>query len=109
MPGGPLDQLVGDPDVSTFLNERFEARFLALGVAAPDERTLLLDPSGCLLPSGEIRAAAPQEWIGAVNRALTAARDTAPERALDAPDLQGIPVNVADRHPLASPCASAKP
>ena len=27
-PGGPLDQLIADPDVSTFLNDRFDAHFV---------------------------------------------------------------------------------
>jgi hypothetical protein len=99
-PGGPLDRLAADPDVTTFLNDRFEARFVSPGVLPPpSERTLVLDPRGCLLPGGSVESSTPEAWIAGVNKALEAPGPRA------APILLQPPPGLPEGHPLASPCA----
>lgn len=98
-PGGPVDRLVADADVTTFLNDRFEPRFARpaeLGLPGP--QTLLLDPRGCLLPGGRLDAADAAAWIRGANGALSAAT-----AAATAPGLPAVP-GVGSAHPLQTPC-----
>lgn len=104
LPGGTLDRIAGDPDVTTFLNDRFEPRFVAPDLLAPPgERTLLLGPRGCVLPGGELRAESPAGWIDAVNTALRAGVGTT------APPLSGPVPGLGADHPLRTPCSGHSP
>ena len=100
-PGGPLDKLIADPDVSTFLNDRFDAHFVhPEEIGVPGSRTVLLTPEGC--PRSEaIAAATPAAWIASVNAALET-----PPGSTPAGRLPGI-AGVLDDHPLARPCSTS--
>jgi hypothetical protein len=52
-PGGPLDRIVADPDVTTFLNDRFHPVFQ---LAQPGQSASLrfLDGCGCLLRAPDV-------------------------------------------------------
>jgi len=107
LPGGPMDQIAGDADVATFLNDRFHPWFL-VPEAAPDlaepPAALFLDASGCLL-RGPDRPDGPAAWIEEANAVLLAihAGDTQP-RAL--PE-QRFGFSLGPDHPLRGRCAGA--
>ncbi len=85
--------------MTTFLNDSFEPRFVPPSVLLrPGERTLVLDPRGCLLPGGSVDATTPQGWIAQVNAALVA---PGPHTA---PGLRRPLLGLPEGHPLASPC-----
>ena len=109
VPGGQLDRIAAHPDVATFLNDRFEARFLPRDPTSPDDHTLLLDPIGCLLPGGEIRASTPASWIAAVNIALLTSRPGAATAAPAAAGLARPGIVLAPGHPLTQPCSASRP
>lgn len=104
-PGGPLDRIAADPDVTTFLNDRFHPWFLPPEVAggAPDApATWWLDERGCLL-YGPTRPATPEAWIADANAAaLVHQRGDPATRALPLrPALPGLD----PAHPLRGGCS----
>ena len=77
-PGGPLDAIAANLDVTTFLNDRFHPWFLtpgaAPGLTEATPAALILDETGCVLvapflPDG------PDAWIEAANQALREQRE----------------------------------
>lgn len=72
-PGGPLDAIVADVDVTTFLNDRFEPWFLtpeaAPGLVPSPPAALILDAAGCVRAE-PFRPDGPETWIQVANRAL---------------------------------------
>ncbi|MFN7145006.1 MAG: hypothetical protein ACK4YP_14615 [Myxococcota bacterium] len=65
-PGGPMDQLVADPDVATFLNDRFHPMFERASAYQPEGTLQFLDGCGCAL-SAPIAPASPAAFIEAAN------------------------------------------
>lgn len=68
-PGGPLDGLVADPDVTTFFNDRFHPIF----VPTDDPRAAgitFLDGCGCVL-LGPIHPERPPELLSLANWVVT--------------------------------------
>jgi hypothetical protein len=49
VPGGPVDRLAADPDVTTFFNDRFHARFERLADGAGVGTIAFYDGCGCVL------------------------------------------------------------
>ena len=104
-PGGPLDRIAADPDVTTFLNDRFVPWFLTPSAAEglpPAPAALWLDPRGCVL-AGPLRPASPDAWIATANAVLQAGPDR-PTRPLD-PRPSGWSFELPAGHPLRSSCA----
>ena len=108
VPGGDLDQLVADPDVTTFLNDRFHAWFLTPEAAeglptAP--AAWFVDGEGCLL-GGPERPAGPASWIAAANTAVAAP----PEDRHPAPRLSFVSfgLEVPALHPLRGLCQTER-
>jgi hypothetical protein len=67
VPGGPYDRLVADPDVTTFLNDRFHPIFVRAGPTSPDDPGItFLDGCGCVL-LGPIRPERPSEMLSLAN------------------------------------------
>lgn len=69
-PGGPMDRLVADPDVTTFLNDRFHPlfrrTFQAEGVAQPTGTLRFYD--GCARPlTTALTPDSPDAFIAAAN------------------------------------------
>ncbi len=65
-PGGPLDRVVADPDVTTFLNDRFHPLFRSAYAGHPAGTVLFLTPRGC--PMGEpVRPRDPADFIRLAN------------------------------------------
>ena len=102
-PGGPIDQIVTNSDVTTFLNDRFDPWFIipdmVQGIDA--ETALFLDLDGCSLGSA-ISPVGPSQWIGYANLAL----ETLHEGSHDGP-LSPSPVwNIAipSTHPIHGTC-----
>lgn len=103
-PGGPLDRIVSDPDVTTFLNDRFHPWFLAPGSAeglpaAP--AVWFVDAKGCIL-GGPHRPESPEDWITAANDAVTAD----PDDTEPGPRLRFVAAgfDVPARHPIRGQC-----
>lgn len=48
-PGGPADRLAADPDVTTFLNDRFHPVFHVADPAQPSGTVQFLSPGGCAI------------------------------------------------------------
>jgi hypothetical protein len=71
VPGGPLDTIVADPDVTTFLNDRFYALFRLPGIH-PEEPVALaatvqfFRPDGCALTE-PLQVGSPRELIDVCN------------------------------------------
>ena len=88
-PSSPLDQLLADPDIATFLNDRFESWFAsAEETGLPSETTLLLTAEGCLLGDGLFRVETPAEWLTRVNQSVQSpASSSHPPQALRLPFL----------------------
>ncbi len=108
-PGGPMDKIVADVDVTTFLNDRFHPLFLTpeSGPDLPSPSTLFLDIQGCLLApvlSGEIT---PTAWIERGNQAiLTSTSGQHFTQTLGAPTRwEGLAP--APDHPLWARCPTA--
>ena len=104
-PGGPLDQIAADPDVTSFLNDRFSAWFLTPAAAqglpsAP--AALWLDIEGCLL-AGPARPSTPEEWIAAANDILRRAPG-APTHRLDPPP-RNWTLALPEDHALRATCS----
>jgi hypothetical protein len=98
-PGGPLDRLAADADVTTFLNDRFHAWFVPV---ATGPRTLFLATDGCLL-TPPVDATSRDAWIDAANAAALANADGARHGRPSLPAVPGVPRS----HPLADPCSAA--
>lgn len=70
--GGSLDLLSHDPDLATFLNDRFTPWFLIPEVAPsplPRRGVVFIDTAGCLL-AGPSEPADAAEWIEQANQVL---------------------------------------
>jgi hypothetical protein len=64
-PGGPLDRIAADLDVTTFLNDRFTPIFL-IGTRSPGAGVTFLDGGGCVL-LGPIEPSTPDAFIEIAN------------------------------------------
>lgn len=68
-PGGPIDRLVADPDVTTFLNDQFHPVWAASSPYAPTGSVRFFTPAGC--PLGEaLRPTDPAALIAAANAVI---------------------------------------
>lgn len=106
-PGGPLDLLATDPDVATFLNDRFHPWFLVPSAVPglPDPpAAILLDAQGCVR-AAPFRPADPAAWIAAANAALLEIAAGVPGSAR-LPELAPTFPLSAD-HPLRGRCPGA--
>lgn len=103
-PGGPLDRLLADPDVTTFVNDRFTPLFLvpSAAPALPSPSLQVLDARGCWLlpPQSPSDPAALVELLNGVMRAQAAGQPPQPRPA--APG--GFTVPLPPEHPLRMPC-----
>jgi len=103
-PGGPLDRLVADADVTTFLNDRFTPLFLVPS-ASPDldaGTVQVLDLRGCwLLPP--TRPASAKTLIDALNGVMRDQQARRPATARPTPP-GGWTLQLPARHPLIEPC-----
>ena len=100
-PGGPLDRLAHDPDVATFLNDRFSPIFLPPELA-PDlpEAIWFVDRSGCLRHA-PIRPLTPPDFIAAANTVML---NSPPQTYRPTPEKWGV--SVPESHPLWLACVS---
>lgn len=99
-PGGPVERLLAEPELTTFLNRRFSPSLLDPGSAGPSLE--VVDESGCwrLTPW---RPASSAEITEALNRAelgRAAGEPGLPRPALSADLLPGAPLD----HPLRLSC-----
>lgn len=65
-PGGPMDLLAGDPDVTTFFNDRFHPMFLQESEHQPTGTVRFYDGCGCPLTNTE-RPTSPEALIAIAN------------------------------------------
>lgn len=92
VPGGTLDRLVADPDVTTFLNDRFYPIFREPGLYEDEPLALagtlqFFTPSGCPI-TAPVRVWSTQELIDVANAvALRSGTDssTSPRLVLQCP------------------------
>lgn len=78
--GSALDQIARDPDVTTFLNDRFAPLLLPAFGDQPTGTAAIYTADGCVLVA-PFRPESPEAWISAANRAVLlpgAAGRTAP-------------------------------
>jgi len=68
-PGGPLDRLVADPDVTTFLNDRFHPVWAASSPYAPVGTVRFYTPRGCSL-GDPVQPKNAAELIAAANAVI---------------------------------------
>lgn len=106
-PGGPLDRIAADPDVTTFLNDRFTPVFLVPERSPLARGVSFLDRDGCLL-LGPVAPASPAEFVALANdlQVKRAAGGIAPTRvdAIVPPQPLSLPTD----SPLRLACASAR-
>ena len=103
-PGGPVDRLAADPDVASFLNDRFYPLFLTPEAApglAPAPAVLLVDGAGCRLQP-DPALGSPDAWIRSVN-ALVVDEQGAGARRVGLPEVL-LPTAIALDHPLRLRC-----
>lgn len=109
-PGGPLDQIAADIDVTTFLNDRFHPWFLtpeaAPGLVPSPPAALLLDARGCVR-AGPFSPDSAQDWINTANQVLQALRDGEVSTGTLPPVTFSFPL--AQDHPLRGRCISPDP
>lgn len=104
-PGGKLDQITADADVTTFLNDRFQAFFFIPERAPLPDGASFLDRNGCLL-AGPTQPQTPATWIALANDVqLSLAEDRAQPKRIQTrralPELADSP-----DHPLRLRCGS---
>jgi hypothetical protein len=87
-PGGPLDRVVSDPDVTTFLNDRFHPIFVAAAHGGAGTVTFR-DGCGCVL-LGPLSPATPGAFIDAANAVML---DPRARRCLPSPPGRVCPSN----------------
>ena len=68
-PGGPVDRIAADPDVTTFLNDRFHPVFRAHSDGLPEGSVSFYTPEGCPLTSAA-RPTSPAAWIELANSVI---------------------------------------
>ncbi len=68
-PGGALDRIVADPDVTTFLNDQFHPVFRAAWPGQPTGTVAFLTPRGCALGPTE-RPASTADFIRIANAVI---------------------------------------
>lgn len=68
-PGGPVDRLAADPDVTTFLNDRFHPIFHTVDPAQPPGTVEFLTADGCSF-GPPLVPASPGELIEAANAVM---------------------------------------
>ena len=103
-PGGPLDRLLADPDLTTFVNDRFTPLFLmpSAAPALPGPSVQVLDARGCwrLPPQAPADAAQLIALLNGVMRAQAAGQ---PAQARPSPPQEwGVPMPAG--HPLQLAC-----
>lgn len=99
--GGPLDQIAADPDVSSFLNDRFEAWFVLPSKATGwPEGVTFIDRQGCIR-AGPATPTTAQAWIGFANGAVRGQSLPAPSAGLPPAHLGFA---LPDGHPLGLSC-----
>ena len=105
-PGGPLDRIAADLDVTTFLNDRFTPIFLVPERSPLARGVSFLDRDGCLL-LGPVAPASPGEFVALANdlQVKLAAGGVAPTRA-DA-IVPPQPLSLPGDSPLRLACAAA--
>lgn len=106
MPGGPMDALAADDDVTTFLNDRFHPWFLDPDAASDLPRAptaWFVDPRGCLV-DGPWTPATPTEWIAHANAVLLRLADPADSRSRTQPIGQPV-FPLPESHPLRGRCS----
>ena len=105
-PGGPLDRIAADADVTTFLNDRFTPIFLIPERAPLARGVSFLDSEGCLL-LGPIEPPTPAAFIEIANdlQVRLAAGSVSPEHvdAIVPPQPLALPPD----SPLRLACAPA--
>lgn len=108
--GGPLDQLAADPDLATFLNDRFQAWFISPEAAPPPlprRGVVFTTPEGCRL-AGPLEPASADAWIAAANEVLLEVHGGAPGQAWEqTPSWTAL--SPPSGHPLRLGCAKARP
>lgn len=67
--GGALEQIARDPDVTTFLNDRFAPLLLPSFGDQPTGTAAIYTADGCVLVA-PFRPTSPEAWIGEANRAV---------------------------------------
>lgn len=67
--GGALEQIARDPDVTTFLNDRFAPLLLPRFGDQPTGTAAIYTADGCVLVA-PFRPASPEAWIAEANRAV---------------------------------------
>jgi hypothetical protein len=106
-PGGPLDRIAADPDVTTFLNDRFTPVFLVPERSPLTRGVTFLDRDGCLL-LGPAVPTSPAGFVQLANdlQLKLAAGDVAPAR-VDA-IVPPRPLSLPGDSPLRLACAPAR-
>lgn len=69
LPGGAVDLFSRDPDVTTFLNDRFAPLLVPAFGGQPPETTAIYTADGCLLVA-PFAPTTPEAWIAEANRAV---------------------------------------
>ena len=103
VPGGPLDQIAADPDVTTFLNDRFHPWFI-LPSRVDHLRaghSIIFDVHGCVL-KGPTTPSTTAEWIEGANSALLALKALEPGRTMKVPPEWDF--SLPEKHPLHGIC-----
>ena len=106
VPGGPLDRIVADPDVTTFLNDRFTPLFLVPQAAPelPAPSLQVLDAQGCWLLTPQLPADTAA-FIAAGNTVMRAVHQgRRPLPRPDPPALAGLALPPG--HPLRQVCVA---
>lgn len=89
-PGGALDRVVADPDVTTFLNDRFHPRFLVRAAHRREPATVTFrDACGCVV-LGPVSPTTPAAFIDAANTVML---DPRARRCLPSPPGRLCPSN----------------
>jgi hypothetical protein len=102
-PGGPLDRLAADHDVTTFLNDRFQPFFLVPDDAPLPRGVTFLDRRGCVL-EGPASPASAAELVALANRVqLDLSRGAGGTAIAPTPWSRGA--SLAAGHPLRIACA----
>ena len=103
-PAGPIDQIVTDSDVTTFLNDRFDPWFIiperVQGLNS--ETALFLDIDGCTLGS-PTTPVLPSQWIEQANAALEKQHRSSHGGPLTPSPVWDI--EVPSTHPIHGACA----
>ena len=110
-PGGPMDRVASDADVTTFLNDRFHPILVtpeqAPDLARPNGAVWFINAEGCLLVE-ELSVEDPLAWIQHANKAVLAMREGDFIGPLAA-QWERWHVNIPMGHPLRLHCSGSQP